>query len=96
MSIDSIVAAYIETRAARLQAEKQEKQLQQLIIAHAAGSGYFSTDNYNVLIVKRTREYFDTAAFYSDFPDGKKLYSKLSSYDIIQATEKEQASAKSA
>jgi predicted phage-related endonuclease len=86
MNINDIIREYIRTKEQKAAAEKKEAELKALILEHAAGTDFFATEDFNVIIKKTVSTRLDSKALYKDFPDIKKEYGKDSvSYSIIPA-----------
>lgn len=85
MSINETITAYNAAKAQENAAKKEKEKLAALIINHANGRDFFATDEYNVVIDKRTRTGIDTETLYKDFPDFKDTYGKTTEYNVITA-----------
>lgn len=84
MTIDRIIAAYMDAKARKLAAEKEEKALAAQILEHAKDSTFFETDDFRVMITARTRTDIDTAALVADFPTIKAEYPRPVSWKEIK------------
>lgn len=87
-TIETAIAALIMARETKKAAEKQEKSAAEFIKAYAGGRDTFQTENYSVVMDRRTRCGLDTAALYRDFPDIKNEYGTVSEYVVITAARK--------
>lgn len=96
MDINEIIAAYNAAKADESAAKKKKEKFAALIMAHAGGREFFTTDAYNVMIDTRTRTGIDTEALYKDFPEIKGEYGKTTTYNVITAKEVTSAEVKTA
>lgn len=96
MSINEIIAAYIEAKQAEKAAAARVKELSPYILEAAAGRELFDTDDYTILIKTTAAVRLDTKSLYADFPDIKKTYGKLTESKSITAVEKATADLKTA
>lgn len=93
---NSAIAALIKAREDKRDAEKREKAAADFIKAYAAGRPAFETEDYSVILDKRTRNGLDTAALYKDFPDIKETYGTTTEYIVITVAVKETDAEKTA
>lgn len=91
--MDAIVTEYLAAKAEKTAAEKREKALAALILAHAGVTGpeqdaYFETAGYRVTISPKKREGLDAEKLRKDFPDILADYGKVSRWSGIDARAK--------
>lgn len=85
MDINTIIAAYIESKEQEKQAKKRADAMKALIIDYAKSADNFKTDVYTVIIKTTTSTRLDTTALYKDFPDIKNTYGKTTTSQTIDA-----------
>lgn len=100
MSIDSIIAEYIDVKARETAANKEARdakkradELRDEIIKRAAGRDYIETDAYSAVISYTAKTTIDTAKLYAEFGETavKELYGKDSGYFTVKARARETA-----
>lgn len=96
MTINQIVSAYIEAKAAESEAKKKADALKALILEHAGTDPVFETADYIVTIKTQVSTVLDTKALYKDFPDMKTEYGRPSIKTTITPAEKPEAMRKTA
>lgn len=85
MSINEIVAAYIDAKEEQKAATARVKELTALILDTADGRSVFDTDDYTVTVSAAESLRLDTDALYKDFPDIKTAYGKVSVSRSVKA-----------
>ena len=85
MDINTIIAAYIESKEQEKQAKKQAETMKALILDYAKNAEFFKTDIYNVFIKTTSSTRLDTTTLYKDFPDIKNVYGKTTTSKTIDA-----------
>lgn len=86
ININSIVSEFIALTETEKQTKKRIDELKAIIFDHAGGSDSFATDDYTIIIKQSESFRLDTKALYSDFPDIKNTYGKITiSKSIIPA-----------
>lgn len=88
--MDAIITEYLDAKKRKNDAEKQEKALAALILAHAGvkdptETAHFETGMYSVDIEPKKREGLDLDALRKDFPDISADYGKVSRWSAIAA-----------
>lgn len=85
MSINEIVAAYLDAKEEQKAVTARVKDLTASILAVADGRPVFDTDDYTVTVAVTESLRLDTDALYSDFPDIKTTYGKVSTSRSVKA-----------
>ena len=85
MSINEIIAAYLQAKQAEADAKKRAAAMKELILQHAGNADNFTTDVYTVVIKTTTSSRLDTTALYKDFPDIKDTYGKTTTSKTVDA-----------
>ena len=78
MTIDTIIAEYLQAKQQEAEAKKRAAALKDLILQHAGTADNFTTDEYTVIIKTSVSLRLDTDALYKDFPDIKETYGRES------------------
>ena len=85
MSITDIITSYLQAKQAEADAKKRAAAMKDLIIKHAGSADNFTTDVYTVVIKTTTSSRLDTDALYTDFPDIKDTYGKVTTSKTVNA-----------
>lgn len=85
MDINTIIANYLQEKAAEAAAKKRAEAMKALILDHAKNADNFTTDVYTVVIKTSSSVRLDTAALYRDFPDIKESYGKTTTSTTVTA-----------
>lgn len=85
MDINTIIANYLQEKAAEAAAKKRAEAMKTLILDHAKNADNFTTDVYTVVIKTSSSVRLDTAALYRDFPDIKDTYGKTTTSTTVTA-----------
>lgn len=85
MSINEIITAYLQEKAAETAAKKRADAMKALILDYAKNADNFTTDVYTVVIKTTSSTRLDTAALYHDFPDIKDTYGKTTTSKTVAA-----------
>jgi len=96
MDINTIIANYLQEKAAEAAAKKRAEAMKALILDHAKNADNFTTDVYTVVIKTSSSVRLDTAALYRDFPDIKDTYGKTTTSKTVNAVITADAEKKSA
>lgn len=92
MTINEIISAFIAAKEQEKAAAAIAKKMQTMILQHAGTAEYIETDLYSVLIKTTESKRLDTDALYTDFPDIKETYGKItvsrSILPVLKAAEK--------
>lgn len=85
MSINEIVAAYMEAKETEKIVSARVKELSALILDAADGRSVFDTDDYTVTVAVTESLRLDTGSLYKDFPDIKRTYGKTTVSRSVKA-----------
>ena len=96
MSINDIIANYLQAKQAEADAKKRAAAMKELILQHAGNADNFTTDVYTVIIKTTVSTRLDTATLYKDFPDIKETYGKTTTSKSVDAVVTADAEKKSA
>ena len=91
MTINEIVAAYIDAKEEQKVLNARVKELTAIILDTADGRSVFDTDDYTVTVSATESLRLDTDALYKDFPDIKATYGKVSTSRSVKAFSKASA-----
>lgn len=85
MTINEIIACYLQAKQAEADAKKRAAAMKELILQHAGDADNFTTDVYTIIVKTTTSSRLDTAALYKDFPDIKDTYGKTTTSKTVDA-----------
>jgi len=83
MSIEKMVNEYLIEKENEKKAKERKDFLKKSILEYAKDNNFFETLEHNITIEEKTQKRLDTKALYTDFPDIKKEYEKITSYKDI-------------
>lgn len=85
MTINEIIACYLQEKENESSAKKRAAAMKELILKYAGDVDNFTTDIYTVIIKTSSSCRLDTDALYKDFPDIKNEYGKVTTSKTVAA-----------